>query len=500
MARLLLLLSLGVSSHASNIVYSDTHWNDTAGERIEAHAAGMLQSPGDQRWYWYGESKKDSLLASHGVNCYSAPTIAGPWKNEGQVLSQSQIVAPGAKGPFVVERPKVLYNAKTKKYVMWFHLDDAGYKYRHVGTATADNPQGPFSWSRAFQPDGIPSLDMNLFRDPLDGQAYFIRSCDNAFAGISRLSDDYLSSTGLISNHSKFEGMSLLRLANGTYYMMTSHLTGWSPNPLMLFRAEGPTLDDPRWVDMGNPTGSPTSFNTQPTYVVQYKPKTGDPYFVYMSDDWVHCPNADGSQGPLVNACYTWLPIRFLSHSVELEYKWSWDLDNPWGATPPGPAPPGPAPSAPTPAPKPCAAAPKPSVGALIGVAACSGGGAALSWNVTVGAVGPINVKGAQGLCLAPPSGGQVLRLAACTGGEDQHWQLDNAVAGPLKHPATNNCLDIQWCGATICADRNADLFTCKPSSDKQGNQKLTLNASTGELAMQLGGFTSDMCLAACVP
>ena len=63
---------------------------------------------------------------------------------------------------------------------------------------------------------------------------------------------------------------------------MTSHLTGWRPNALMLFRAEGKTLDDPQWVDMGNPTGNKESFHTQPTYVVPYTPKTGDPYFIYM--------------------------------------------------------------------------------------------------------------------------------------------------------------------------------------------------------------------------
>ncbi len=48
--------------------------------------------------------------------------------------------------------------------------------------------------------------------------------------------------------------MAIFRLANGTYYIISSHLTGWNPNPLMLFRAQGRTLDDPQWVYMGNPT------------------------------------------------------------------------------------------------------------------------------------------------------------------------------------------------------------------------------------------------------
>ena len=165
---------------------------------------------------------------------------------------------------------------------MWFHLDHGDYKYAHAGVAMAKRPQGPFTFQHSLLPDGLTSEDMSLFRDPQDGQAYFVRSVANQFAAISRLTPDYLNSTGIISNHTRFEGMALFRHPNGTYYIVTSHLTGWGPNPLMLFRAAGKTLDDPQWVGMGNPTGDEVSFNSQPTYVVQYTPHTGDPYFVYM--------------------------------------------------------------------------------------------------------------------------------------------------------------------------------------------------------------------------
>ena len=86
---------------------------------------------------------------------------------------------------------------------MYFHLDQpkhksraavkhrspelGGYQFRRVGTATAANAAGPYTFRAGFQPDGIPSLDMNLFRDPLDGQAYLIRDCAHQFVGISRL-------------------------------------------------------------------------------------------------------------------------------------------------------------------------------------------------------------------------------------------------------------------------------------------------------------------------
>jgi hypothetical protein len=52
--------------------------------------------------------------------------------------------------------------------VCWFHLDTAGYKFRHVGIFESDKPTGPFEFVHALQPDGIPSLDMSLFEDPVD--------------------------------------------------------------------------------------------------------------------------------------------------------------------------------------------------------------------------------------------------------------------------------------------------------------------------------------------
>ena len=51
------------------------HWNDTQDNRIEAHAAGLLQAE-DGLWYWYGESKKTSSLADHGVNAYRSKVCA----------------------------------------------------------------------------------------------------------------------------------------------------------------------------------------------------------------------------------------------------------------------------------------------------------------------------------------------------------------------------------------------------------------------------------------
>ena len=310
-------------------------WTDTDGNRIEAHAAGMLQSPLDGKWYWYGETAKGTVESDgsmpHGVNCYSSTDLAGPWQFEGQVLKQSDVHiehhARNVTGPFIIERPKVLFNPRTKTFVMWFHLETKGYLYRHAGVATSQAANGPFRFVHAMQPDGLPSLDMSLFRDPLDDQAYFIRSVDNEYNAISRLTDDYLSSAGVISTHRPvFEGMAIFRHTNGTLYCIASHLTNWNPNPLMVFRAAGTSLDDPQWVDMGNPTGDPTSFNTQPTFVVSATSKAGEQFFIYLADNWVHA----GPAG-LPDASYVWLPLRFIKGTLRLE-KWDrWDLEDPFG-------------------------------------------------------------------------------------------------------------------------------------------------------------------------
>ena len=54
-----------------------------------------------------------------------------------------------------MERPKMLYNEKTGKYVIWFHADgtspysdDSGSNYAKAkaGIAIADNINGPYNW------------------------------------------------------------------------------------------------------------------------------------------------------------------------------------------------------------------------------------------------------------------------------------------------------------------------------------------------------------------
>jgi hypothetical protein len=93
---------------------------------------------------------------------------------------------------------QILHNLEYQTYVLLFHADTVWFNYSTVGVAIASNVRGPYRWVRAFMPDGLPSLDMNVFQDN-DGSAYLIRSVNNKFLGISQLTSDYTDTTGLVS-------------------------------------------------------------------------------------------------------------------------------------------------------------------------------------------------------------------------------------------------------------------------------------------------------------
>lgn len=96
------------------------------------------------------------------------------WKFEGPLLSRTS--SSGDLGPNrIIERPKVIYNDATKKYVMWMHVDSSNYGDAKVGVATSDTVCGPgkYEYKGSFRPLGMESRDMGLFKDD-DGKAYLL--------------------------------------------------------------------------------------------------------------------------------------------------------------------------------------------------------------------------------------------------------------------------------------------------------------------------------------
>ena len=208
------------------VIHPGEVWPDTDGNHIQAHGGGITRV-GDT-YYWYGEQRaKDLDPDKRYVSCYSSKDLAN-WEFKGNVLEMANPDTLASN--WVLERPKVFYNEKTKKYVMYMHID-VNYKLAQVGIAVSDTPTGPFQYVRRFHPLGFESRDIGQFIDK-DGTAYLIFE-DRPSGGfrIARLSDDYMDvekNMSLVKD--RIEGGAIVNY-DGLYYCVGSGLTGWKPNP-----------------------------------------------------------------------------------------------------------------------------------------------------------------------------------------------------------------------------------------------------------------------------
>ena len=299
-------------------------WLDTTGKPIQAHGAGVLFHDGT--YYLYGENKDGPTKPGGcgarvdviGISCYSSKDLYH-WKYEGLALSSVSDDPKHDLHPSkVVERPKVVFNARTRKYVMWMHIDSLNYKDAKAGVAVSDTPTGPFRYIESVRPEGADSRDQTLFLDD-DGKAYRIYSSEgNATTYISLLSDDYLKHTGTFKK--VFVGRSMeaasLCKRNGKYYFIGSGCTGWDPNAARSAVADsiwGP------WTEQGNPcvgTNSEKTFGAQSTFILPVAGRYDA--FIFMADRW-NIKNLGDSR-------YVWLPLIFQIGKPVIRWTNAWDL------------------------------------------------------------------------------------------------------------------------------------------------------------------------------
>lgn len=128
-------------------------WNDTEGTPINAHGGGMLDF--EDTYYWFGEHKiagSRGNTSQVGVRVYSSKDLYN-WKNEGVALKVKEDTTSMLQRGSVIERPKVIYNDKTDKFVMWFHheLKGQGYDAAMTGVTVADKVTGPYDYMDSFR-------------------------------------------------------------------------------------------------------------------------------------------------------------------------------------------------------------------------------------------------------------------------------------------------------------------------------------------------------------
>ena len=73
------------------------------------------------------------------------------WNYEGVVLPISEAKGSDIEKGCIMERPKVIYNKQTGKFVMWFHLElkGRGYGPARAAVAVSDSPTGPYCFIRS---------------------------------------------------------------------------------------------------------------------------------------------------------------------------------------------------------------------------------------------------------------------------------------------------------------------------------------------------------------
>lgn len=308
-------------------------WKDTDGNPINAHGGGLLYHEGT--YYWYGEYKKGETILPEwatwecyrtdvtGVSCYSSKDLLN-WKFEGIVLPAVKDDKKHDLHPSkVLERPKVIYNEKTKKFVMWAHVESADYSKACAGVAVSDSPTGTFTYVGSFRPNGAMSRDQTVFVDD-NGKAYqFYSSENNATLYISELTDDYLKPTGRYTRNfvkQSREAPAVFKY-NGKYYMLSSGCTGWDPNVAELAVADSIMG---QWTTIGNPCTGPDAdktFYAQSTYVQQVYGK-GNAY-IAMFDRW--------KKKNLEDSRYVWLPLEFgKDGTITIPWRDSWDPRTQW--------------------------------------------------------------------------------------------------------------------------------------------------------------------------
>lgn len=255
-----------------------------------------------------------------GISCYSSRDLTR-WEHRGNVLPA---VRDDPKHDLytenVAERPKVVYNVRTAKFVMWLHIDSIDYRKARCGVATSDRPDGPFDYIGSFRPnDGQMARDLTVFvdDDSLKTAYLFTSSEDNAAIHITELTSDYLSTTG---NYSRaFVGRLMeapvVFKRRGLYYFVASGCTAWRPNAA---RSAVATAAWGPWEELGNPCrweDAAATFQAQSTYVV---PVGGD-CFVFTADRW------NGQN--LSDSRYVWLPLTFEEDSgrpiIRWRHEWS---------------------------------------------------------------------------------------------------------------------------------------------------------------------------------
>ncbi|MGW2642106.1 RICIN domain-containing protein [Streptomyces sp. NPDC001348] len=302
------LATAGPAQAAPQTITNGTQFTDTSGNAVHAHGGGVIKV--GSYYYWFGEDRNSDNTFRY-VDAYRSTDLKN-WEFRNHVLSRSSA---SELGTAYIERPKVVYNASTGKFVMWMHKENGtDYSEARAAVAVSDTVDGTYTYKGSFRPLGsYMSRDITTFVDT-DGTAYMVSAAnENYDLHIYRLTADYTGIASLVANPwpgGHREAPALFK-RDGVYFMVTSGATGWSPNQQQY--ATATSLAGP-WTSMRN-VGDSTAYGSQTAYVLPVQGTSGTSY-LYMGDRW-----GDSFGGTVDDSRYVWLPLTFPT-STSMTMSW----------------------------------------------------------------------------------------------------------------------------------------------------------------------------------
>ena len=305
-------------SFASPKIRPGEQWLDNRGKQIQAHGGSIIAWGG--RYYWFGEDRSSQNdPEKRYVSCYSSKDLMH-WRFRRQVVA---LADPDHLGPnWILERPKVFYNSRTRRFVLYAHLDNASYKAARVAVAVSDRVDGDYRYLKSFRPLNEESRDIGQFIDD-DGTAYLIfesRPTHGFF--IARLAPDYLSVEKAISFvEAPLEGGALVHY-QGLYYVIGSHLTGWKPNPNVYATATSLSGPWTNFEDIAPPESN--TYGAQSTMLLKVTGRKSTTV-IFMGDIW--------RPEQLPDSRYLWMPLQIGGGKMSLSLPREWSLNIETGQT-----------------------------------------------------------------------------------------------------------------------------------------------------------------------
>lgn len=327
MKKLFTLISTILLSAAPTFAVSQftpgSSWKDASGNFINAHGGQVVYVSG--YYYWLGENRATGVSCYRSTDLFNWTKLKDALSPTGTATDANADIASGRN----IERPKVVYNKKTGKWVMWAHWENGtDYSSAKVCVAQADKVEGPYSLKGVFRPNEHDSRDQTIFCDS-DGNAYHYCATDmNTNINVALLNDDYLTTEGTntqIINGQRYEAPAIYKVGD-MYFGLFSGCSGWDPNQGRYAYSFDPMNN---WVygrDFYANTsyginfcvddGKETTYDSQSTFVFQVHGV--DKGYIYMGDRW--------NSSKVASSTYVWMPLSMRSGYPTVRYYSSWNL------------------------------------------------------------------------------------------------------------------------------------------------------------------------------